>query len=155
MDGSRSHRHGQVYDGRRRIFVWLCLPRGECACGLSSSQCLRQDATASDLPPPQIVSGACPFPDLKNEKQVIHQIGRGRRPEWPLPHEGDAQIISALGDLARACWADDPATRPSMRSLVEAQGYNQPSFAGLQNPDEEASSRLWQLLLRWHHPESS
>ena len=66
----------------------------------------------------QIVSGQRPFPEARNDMQVIAKVVAGRRPRWAPASTTDDADLEDFKWLAELCWNRRAAERPPIRHVV-------------------------------------
>ncbi|KAJ6480651.1 kinase-like domain-containing protein [Mycena vulgaris] len=64
----------------------------------------------------ELYTGRIPFSTIENDPVVMMKVLDGVRPDRPTERPA---MSDALWDLVNACWAHDPASRPSMQTVVE------------------------------------
>lgn len=64
----------------------------------------------------QIFSEAPPFPQLRNDNQVISWIIQGKRPSWQTKSKDVSIAETEVETFAKQCWMDEPSGRPRIGS---------------------------------------
>lgn len=119
--------------------VWRAQPYGRPA-DVFSFGCTMYEVLAGT------VRSAAMFPDTASQKQLAgyaERVAGGHRERKPIAVNGDTVPVLVWG-LVEACWAPDPARRPSMRSVV-----NVLEQVTLDAPPEETrpSSSAWWCVI--------
>lgn len=94
--------------------VWRAQPYGRPA-DVFSFGCTMYEVLAGTI------RSAAMFPDTATQKQLAgyaERVAGGKREKRPIGVGGEAVSVLVWG-LVEACWAPDPAKRPSMRGVVQ------------------------------------
>lgn len=66
----------------------------------------------------EVISTELPWANKIRPRDVICAVLKGLRPVFPFGAPVD------IADMAKACWAEEPAARPKFSTIMEGMKYN-------------------------------